>query len=176
MYNHSAAGNELAAQEYGKNLWSRRMNDDNRRRSIWDMNILDTTIYLILFIGLMMPGMVYNIWYRFIYQQAATPDQISALTKDVGQIGFSAAALGFAIIVMRRGIMALIDWPSKEKYRAEGRTEGIAEGLAVGRVEGRAEGHAEGRTETQGEWMRWNQRRVEAERRGERFDEPPPGA
>ena len=144
------------------------MNDNDRRRSIWDMNILDATIYLILFIALMMPGMVYNIWYRFIYQQAAAPDQISALTKDIGQIGFSAAALGFAIIVTRRGIMALIDWPSKEKYLAEGRTEGLTEGLAIGR--------AKGSSETQRAWTRWNQRRIEAERRGEKFDEPPPGA
>ena len=175
------------------------MNNDNRRRSIWDMNILDTTIYLIIFITLMMPGMVYNVWYRFIYQQAATADQISALTKDVGQIGFSAAALGFTIIVMRRGVMALIDWPSKEKYRAEGRTEGLAEGLIVGRDEGRTEGRTEGiavgrdegraegrtegiavgrdvgRSETHREWARWNRRRIEAEERGERFNEPPPG-
>ena len=143
------------------------MNDNNQRRSIWDMNILDTTIYLVLFIVLMMPGMVYNIWYRLFYQQAAIPDQISLLTKDIGQVGFSAAALGFAIIVIRRGIMALIDWPSKEKYRAEGRVEGLTEGLAVGRVEGSSE--------TQQAWVRWNERRIEAERRGERFDEPPPG-
>ena len=111
-------------------------NDNNRRRSIWDMNILDTTIYLVLFIVLMMPGIVYNVWYRFFYQQAAVPDQISLLTKDIGQVGFSAAALGFAIIVVRRGIMALIDWPSKDKYRAEGRVEGLTEGLAVGRSRG----------------------------------------
>ena len=111
--------------------------------------------------------MVYNIWYRLFYQQAAIPDQISLLTKDIGQVGFSAAALGFAIIVIRRGIMALIDWPSKEKYRAEGRVEGLTEGLAVGRVEGSSE--------TQQAWVRWNERRIEAERRGERFDEPPPG-
>ena len=148
------------------------MNDNNRRRSIWDMNILDTTIYLVLFIALMMPGMVYNIWYRFFYQYAAAPDQISLITKDIGQVGFSAAALAFTIVVIRRGIMALIDWPSKEKYRAEGRTEGLTEGLSVGRVEGRAEG----RSENQQEWVRWNERRIEAERRGEKFDEPPPGA
>ena len=47
--------------------------------------------------------------------------------------------------------MALIDWPSKEKYRAEGATQ------------------------NQQKWLRWNNRRLEAERRGEKFDEPPPG-
>ena len=33
---------------------------------------------------------------------------------------------------------------------------------------------AEGREEAYAEWSDWNRRRAEAERRGERFDEPPP--
>ena len=33
---------------------------------------------------------------------------------------------------------------------------------------------AEGRAEAYAEWTEWNRRREEAERRGERFDEPPP--
>ncbi len=53
-----------------------------------------------------------------------------------------------------------------EKARAEGRSEG--------RMEGRAEGRSEGRAELHAEWTEWNRRRLEAERRGERFDEPPP--
>ena len=53
-----------------------------------------------------------------------------------------------------------------EKARAEGRAEGIAKGISAGRAEGRAE--------LQSEWTDWNRRREEAERRGERFDEPPP--
>ena len=38
----------------------------------------------------------------------------------------------------------------------------------------RAEGHAEGLGEAYADWTDWNRRREEAERRGERFDEPPP--
>ena len=38
----------------------------------------------------------------------------------------------------------------------------------------RAEGREEGREEIYAEWVEWNGRREEAERRGERFDEPPP--
>ena len=33
---------------------------------------------------------------------------------------------------------------------------------------------AEARAEAYAEWSDWNRRREEAERRGERFDEPPP--
>ena len=38
----------------------------------------------------------------------------------------------------------------------------------------RAEAGAEARAEAYAEWTEWNRRRVEAEKRGERFDEPPP--
>ena len=43
------------------------------------------------------------------------------------------------------------------------------------RQEGREEGKEEGREERQRQWTAWNQRREEAEKRGEPFDEPPPG-
>ena len=38
----------------------------------------------------------------------------------------------------------------------------------------RAEGREEGLEEAYAKWSDWNRRREEAERRGERFDEPPP--
>ena len=159
-------------------------NNSNQRRSIWDMNVQDTTIYLIVFIVFMLPGMVYNLWYRFAYQPGADldqislyiPDRISLYIEDIGKIGFSAAVATFVIIVIRRGVMALIDWPSKEKYRSEGRIEGLTEGIEVGRSEGISEGIEVGRSETQREWALWNERRIAAERRGDKFDEPPPGA
>ena len=53
-----------------------------------------------------------------------------------------------------------------QQFRAEGRAEGIAEG--------KAEGIAEGRVEERQVWRDWNNRRMEAEARGEKFTEPPP--
>lgn len=35
---------------------------------------------------------------------------------------------------------------------------------------------ADGRAEEREEWQAWNRRRIEAENRGRKFDEPPPGA
>ena len=40
----------------------------------------------------------------------------------------------------------------------------------------REESLQEGREENQRLWAAWNQRRLEAERNGEPFDEPPPGS
>lgn len=38
-----------------------------------------------------------------------------------------------------------------------------------------AQGEARGRKETQKRWEDWNRRRLEAEKKGEEFSEPPPG-
>ncbi len=56
----------------------------------------------------------------------------------------------------------------------EGRAEGRAEGITEGRAEGRAEGITEGRAEAYREIAEWNNRRINAEERGEQFTEPPP--
>ena len=42
-------------------------------------------------------------------------------------------------------------------------------------AKGHAEGHARGYAEARAECRAWNKRRLEAEARGERFDEPFPG-
>ena len=48
----------------------------------------------------------------------------------------------------------------------QAKTEGIAEG--------KAEGKAEGVAERDRQWAAWNNRRIEAEAKGEPFHEPPP--
>ena len=61
----------------------------------------------------------------------------------------------------------------KRRYEA-GLQEGRAEGREEGRAEGREAGLQEGR-EMLRRWEEWNRRRLAAEARGERFEEPPPG-
>ena len=65
--------------------------------------------------------------------------------------------------------------PVIEEHRAEGRAEGIEQGRAIGLEEGRTAGLKEGRAEVQTKWRAWNQRRLDAERQGREFVEPPPG-
>ena len=40
----------------------------------------------------------------------------------------------------------------------------------------KAEGRAEGRAEEREEWRAWNRRRIDAEKKGRKFEESPPGA
>ena len=52
----------------------------------------------------------------------------------------------------------------------------LAESFLKRRYEaGLQDGRAEGREEMLQRWEEWNRRRMEAEARGERFEEPPPG-
>ena len=62
----------------------------------------------------------------------------------------------------------------KEEGKAEGIAEGKAEGIAEGKAEGIAEGIAEGKAEERELWKAWNSRRLEAEAKGQEFNEPPP--
>ena len=64
--------------------------------------------------------------------------------------------------------------PSAEKRKEEKQEKGWKGGWKEGWVEGWKEGRQEGRQEERRKWAAWNQRREEAARKGEPFDEPPP--
>ena len=89
-----------------------------------------------------------------------------------------ASALATALIIMStahavvivEGVAMLAESFLKRRYEA-----GLQEGRAEGRDEGLDEGLRAGRRETQQRWEDWNRRRMQAEARGERFEEPPPG-
>ena len=80
--------------------------------------------------------------------------------------------LGGMILVTARYLEHKFIKPLIERQKAEGRAEGIAEG----RAEGIATGRAEGESEERRRWTEWNARRLEAERGGVPFDEPPPSS
>ena len=50
----------------------------------------------------------------------------------------------------------------------------LEQGKAEGKTEGRAEGIEQGIAAAYRQWQAWNARRIEAEEKGEPFDEPPP--
>ena len=81
----------------------------------------------------------------------------------------SIVEVGRLVMILAQGIADKLQ-ERRDKFRADL----IAEGVSVGRAEGRMEGRAEGRAEIAAEIADWNRRRLEAEARGEKFDEPPP--
>ena len=73
------------------------------------------------------------------------------LTRPVNRMGET--AMTFYQAMVNRFVIPVI-----EKHKAEGREEGLEQGMA----------------QADADWMAWNRRRVEAERRGRDFDESPP--
>ena len=65
----------------------------------------------------------------------------------------------------------LTDWFLLRRYRYP---KGRKEGWKKGREEGRQEGLREGRKEVDAVWSAWHQRMLDAQSRGEPFNEPPP--
>ena len=80
--------------------------------------------------------------------------------------------IGGMIMVTARYLGNKFVKPLIERHKAEGRAEGMETGIAAGRAEGRSEGEAEANRR----WAEWNARRLEAERGGVAFEEPPPAS
>ena len=74
-------------------------------------------------------------------------------------------------------MMLLSDWYADRQEKRIRAAEAAAEakGEAKGKAEGEAKGKAEGKAEVYREIAAWDARRTEAEKRGEKFTEPPPG-
>ena len=107
------------------------------------------------------------VWYEIYY---VVDDSASATVKAILIDTVAAAALAIYIVGTVDTYMVL----SKlilEKYL----NNRFVAGEAKGREEGRQEGRQEGREEVSEEWRAWYNRMMEAEARGEEFDELPPG-
>ena len=91
-------------------------------------------------------------------------------------ITYTLDIVGGIIVVTARYLTEKFIVPMRERMKAEARAEGLAEGLAEGRAEGIAEGVTEGVAEANRKWENWNQNRIEAEKKGVPFDEPPPSS
>ena len=76
-----------------------------------------------------------------------------------------AVELGRLIMVLAQGIADRLK-ERREKFKAEL--------IAQGKTECIAEGETRGRARLAAEIAAWNERRLETEARGEKFDEPPP--
>ena len=70
--------------------------------------------------------------------------------------------IGGVVLVTAQYLRNKFVKPLINSYKAEGRAEGLSQGLVQGVDRERRR------------WTRWNNRRLEAEARGEPFDEPPP--
>ena len=163
--------------------------------SVWSIRRRDAGTFFRIVVALWLVALV-RIGYKAIDQAdvsltgcANAIDFALAVVREFGAIGVGTAMLamlltrpvnmmGEAAMTLYQAMVNRFVTPVIERHKAEGRAEGLEQGRAQGVEQGRAQGVeqglAQGKTQAHGAWLAWNQRRVEAERRGVDFDESPP--
>ena len=135
--------------------------EDGERESIWSVDRETKSLYFMVFIALVLIG-AGLVTYEEVHVVKADGilDTVLAAWWGVGRL-IPPSVAGALIVteVWRNGMVLaerLEEWFEKRKQRQ------IAKAVA------------EARDEISALWQAWNERRVEAERRGETFEEPPP--
>ena len=109
----------------------------------------------------------------FVIRHELTKSNVPMETVQAVVVHLAAAmavATGNTFILFQ-GVDFLMFLTQLYKERVERK---VQKAKAEGIVEGKAEGKAEGKTEERELWRAWNDRRLEAEKKGEEFNEPPP--
>ena len=150
------------------------MSDENpeRTESLFDVTPARRRAYLLSFVGFSLLGYGVVIWHHVTDGAPLVNcgDEPHAATTVMSvMLGFAiahAAAFGLALTTaeITGGTMVIADW-LREKYVTPLKKQREAE---------RERQRAEGRAEVNRIWREWNQRRQEAEERGESFNEPEP--
>ena len=125
-----------------------------QRESIWSVGKSVKHFYFALFIVQFGAGTIWTV--------AQGVDNPAALWQVLASLAITAAALSMVVTETGRYLMVLA--AAFEEWREKRRREQIARAVA------------ETRRESDAEWEAWLQRRLQAEQRGEPFEEPPPSA
>ena len=125
-----------------------------QRESIWSVGKSVKHFYFALFMVQFGAGTIWTV--------AQGVDNPAALWQVLASLAITAAALSMVVTETGRYLMVLA--AAFEEWREKRRREQIARAVA------------ETRRESDAEWEAWLQRRLQAEQRGEPFEEPPPSA
>ena len=121
-----------------------------QRESIWSVGKGVKHVYFALFIGQYVAGTIWTV--------VPGVASASALWDDLSSLAITAAAGSLVVTETGRYLMVLA--AAFEEWREKRRLAQIARAVRG----------------TDAEWEAWNQRRLDAEQRGEPFEEPPPSA
>ncbi len=133
-----------------------------QRESIWSVSKGVKHVYFALFILQFTAGTIGTV--------AQGVASLAALWHDLSALAITVAAVSMVLTETGRYVMVLA--AAFEEWREKRRLEQIARAVAAAK----AEVAAETRRGTDAEWEAWLQRRMQAEQRGEPFEEPSPSA
>ena len=129
-----------------------------QRESIWSVSKGVKHVYFALFILQFTAGTIGTV--------AQGVESLAALWHDLSALAITVAAVSMVLTETGRYVMVLA--AAFEEWREKRRQEQIARAVA--------EALAKERRGIDAEWDAWNERRVQAEQRGEPFEEPSPSA
>ena len=125
-----------------------------QRESIWSVSKGVKHVYFALFIGQFSAGTIWTV--------GQGVESVAALWHDLSALAITVAAVSMVLTETGRYVMVLAE--AFEEWREKRRLEQIARAVT------------EMQRGTDAEWDAWNERRMQAEQRGEPFDEPSPSA
>ena len=143
--------------------------DQRARESIWSVSRETKGLYFIVFMALVLIA-VGLVTYEQVHLNKTDGilDTALAVWAGVGRLIIASVAGSLIVTeVWRNGLVLaerLEEWFEKRKQRQ------IAKAVA----EAREEAESKARAEIGAMWLAWNERRLDAERLGQSFDEPPP--
>ncbi len=123
-----------------------------QRESIWSVSKGVKHVYFALFIVQFSAGTIWTV--------VQGVESLAALWRDLAALAITVAAVSMVLTETGRYLMVLA--AAFEEWREKRRQEQIARAVAA-TLRG-----------ADAEWEAWLQRRVQAEQRGEPFEEPPP--
>ena len=154
---------------------------DDERVSMWSVPRRFRAVYFQLFYSLGIIGIVWSVWYEAsrLGSEASYHDIANAVVQKAPAILFTTA---FISLMTTEVSMVLAEMVSdylrkrREAAAAEAEAAGLAQGIEQGLAQGIEKGEAIGAERMGRKWAEWNRNRLEAEERGEDFDEPPPSS
>ena len=142
-----------------------------QRESIWSVPIEYRVFYFSLFVIQSLIGIGYVVWHEVWINDGDSLHATIAtiILMDVAVIAHS-AGIGVIVSEMKMVIAQYLE----QRYYGPKRRKALAEAKAEGVKQGIEQGVEQGRAETAAKVREWNARRLEADAKGEPFDEPPP--
>ena len=141
------------------------------RESIWSISPGWRTVYFVLFVIQNIAGISLLCWYEVSWRTGDDAIQtILNISHGSGQTAIGSAGITLTITEAGRLIMVLGEQLQRwfEKREDARVTRRVDEAVAQAVDEGRGEAHRQ--------WSEWLQRKMEAEAKGELFEEPHPNS
>ena len=144
--------------------------EPSSRQSIWSVASGWLPAYFALFDALGTIGVIYVIVYNvFVRSHPTVYDMLWTIATGIVIVGAASATVSILMVELGKNIMIVGTYLEDMLNRRRARQ------LAEAEEVGLEKGVTKGRADLSAEIREWNARRLEANAKGELFDEPPPG-